>query len=192
MSYIYNRPTAVFKDYSCFKTRYRERLIWNNELVISYWQKIMIFVKLRSYVGSIWKMCSSVTLCNFCSKYDQLDLDGDWPTIYVSYNFSLMMSIQWKYPFALIPLLMQWLLQIFVHAMAACNVKRCEEIGCDLIAGNWIKMKQHFSSLEYQRKYFTKWATLPVLPLEVVWYVVWNKVSSVKLHFSQQRASPLP
>ena len=203
---------------------------------IFYLQKVSLFVRLRSYVGSIWKICKGVTLWkkSFVLFFKISSIESWWRLIYnvcqlqffthhycdfiigtIAYRitsltvvysavysdavhrkhqssallafvwgihqgpvnsphkwpvtrkcFHLMtsswMSIQWKYPFALIPLLMLWLLQIFVHAITVCSVKICAEIWCDLIIVNWIKMEQHFSSFEYQRKYFTKRAKVSV------------------------------
>ena len=54
-----------------------------------------------------------------CVMVDQLSPDRDWTMLYTTYNFSLMISNQWRYQSALVALLMQWFPHMCVYAMAA-------------------------------------------------------------------------
>ena len=56
--------------------------------------------------------------------------------------FSIAIQIRWKFRFALTSILIQWLLQNFVHN--SCAVVACAKICCDLMANNRITARQTF------------------------------------------------
>ena len=56
--------------------------------------------------------------------------------------FSIAIQIRWKFRFALTLILIQWLLQNFVHN--SCAVVACAKICCDLMANNRITARQMF------------------------------------------------
>ena len=62
-------------------------------------------------------------------------------------SFSTAIQIQWKFRFTFTSILIQWLLQNFVHGTNICAAMECVKICCDLMANNRFTARQNFHQI---------------------------------------------